>query len=72
MSSRELNTSKFSLVLRTRENSDVFNTLHEIYLVFTSKKVNILYVFVPDLCLLTYFVMLTFAFLYYKKNGFII
>ena len=30
-------------MLRTRENSDVFNTLDEIYLVFTSKKVNILF-----------------------------
>ena len=29
MSSRELKTSKFSIVLRTCENSDVFNTLHE-------------------------------------------
>ena len=29
MSSSELKTSKFSLVLRTRENSDVFNTLDE-------------------------------------------
>ena len=38
MSSRELKTSKFSLVLRTRENSDVFNTLDEIHLVFISKK----------------------------------
>ena len=38
MSSRELKTSKFSLVLRTRGNSDVSNTLDEIYLVFTSKK----------------------------------
>ena len=26
ISSRELKTSEFSLVLRTRENSDVFNT----------------------------------------------
>ena len=31
-------------MLCTCENSDVFNTLDEIYLVFTSKKVNILYV----------------------------
>ena len=31
-------------MVRTREHSDVFNTLDEIYLVFTSKKVNILYV----------------------------
>ena len=38
ISSRELKTSKFSLVLRTRENSDIFNSLDEIYLVFTSKK----------------------------------
>ena len=43
MSSRELKTSHFSLMLRTRENSDVFNTLDEIYLelissiYFTSK-----------------------------------
>ena len=37
MSSRELKTSKFSLMLRTRENCDVFNSL-EIYLVLTSKK----------------------------------
>ena len=36
--SRELKTSELSLVLRTRENSDAFNTLDEIYLVFTSKK----------------------------------
>ena len=38
ISSSELKTYKFSLVLRTRENSDVFNSLDEIYLVFTSKK----------------------------------
>ena len=38
ISSSELKTSRFSLVLRTRENSDVFNSLDEIYLVFTSKK----------------------------------
>ena len=31
ISSRELKTSKFSFVLRTHENSDVFNTLDEIY-----------------------------------------
>ena len=37
ISSRELKTLEFSLVLLTRENSDVFNTLDEIYLVFTSK-----------------------------------
>ena len=33
----ELKTQKVSLVLRTRENSDVFNSLDEIYLAFTSK-----------------------------------
>ena len=38
MSSHESKTSKFSLVLRTRENYDVFNTLNEVYLEFTSKK----------------------------------
>ena len=35
ISSRELKTSEFSLVLGTRENSDVFNTLDKLYLVFT-------------------------------------
>ena len=35
--SRELKTSEFSIVLRTPENSNIFNTLDEIYLVFTSK-----------------------------------
>ena len=37
MSSRELKTSKFSLVLRTRENSDVFNSLDEIHLISSQK-----------------------------------
>ena len=41
MSSFELKTSKFSLALRTRENSDIFNTLGEIYMYL--KKVNTLY-----------------------------
>ena len=31
ISSRDLKTSKFSIVLRTRENFDVFNSLDEIY-----------------------------------------
>ena len=44
MSSRELKTLNFSLVQRTRENSDVFNTLNEIYIGIHLKKVNILYV----------------------------
>ena len=35
MSSKESKTSNFSLVLRTREKSDVSNTLDEIYLAFT-------------------------------------
>ena len=38
ISSRDLKTSQFSLVLRTREYFDVFNSLDETYLVFTSKK----------------------------------
>ena len=38
ISSRELKTSEDSHVLRTRENSDVFNPLDEIYLIFTTKK----------------------------------
>ena len=38
ISSRNSKTSEFLLVLRTRENSDVFNTFDKLYLVFTSKK----------------------------------
>ena len=41
ISSRELKTSKLSLVLRTRENSNVFNTLDIIFGIHL-KKVNIL------------------------------
>ena len=41
--SRELKTSKFSFVLRTHENSDLFNTLDEIYIGIHLKKVNVLY-----------------------------
>ena len=43
ISSRVLKTSEFSLVLCTHENSDVFNTLDEIFFVFIEKKVNILF-----------------------------
>ena len=35
-------------MLRTRENSVVFNSLDEMYLVFTKKKANILYVFIQS------------------------
>ena len=38
ISSHVLKISTFSLVLRTREITDIFNTFDEIYLVFTSKK----------------------------------
>ena len=38
ISSHVLKTSAISLVLRTREISDIFNTFDEIYLVFTEKK----------------------------------
>ena len=44
ISSNVLKISAISLVLRTREITDIFNTFDEIYLVFTSK-VNILYSF---------------------------
>ena len=37
ISFREFQTSEFSLALRNRENYDGFNTLGEIYLVYTSK-----------------------------------
>ena len=43
ISSHVLKISAISLVLRTRKIADIFNTFDEIYLVFTSKKVNILY-----------------------------
>ena len=48
ISSHVLKISAISLVLHTREITDIFNTFNEIYLVFTSKKkkVNILYVVV--------------------------
>ena len=39
MSSRELKKSKFSLVLRTRDNSDVYNTLDEYIFGIHIKKV---------------------------------
>ena len=42
ISSHVLKISVNSLVLRTREFTDIFITFDEIYLVFTSKKVNIL------------------------------
>ena len=38
ISSHVLKISAISLVLRTREINDIFNTFDEIYLVFTSKK----------------------------------
>ena len=45
ISSHILKISAISLVLRTREIADIFNTFDEIYLVFSSKKVNILYIY---------------------------
>ena len=39
-----LKISENSLVLCTREFTDIFITFDEIYLVFTTKKVNILYI----------------------------
>ena len=38
-----LKTSEFSRVHSTRENSDVFNSQDEIYLIFAEKKVNFLF-----------------------------
>ena len=38
ISAHVLKISAISLVLRTREISDIFNTFDEIYLVFTEKK----------------------------------
>ena len=45
ISSHVLKISAISLVLRTRVIADIFNTFDEIYSVFTSKKVNILFLF---------------------------
>ena len=39
-----MKTFKFSLVLRTRENTDVFITLHDNIYGIQSKRVNILYI----------------------------
>ena len=44
ISSSELKTSKFSRVCSTSENLDVFKSRDEIYLVFTDKKVNFLFI----------------------------
>ena len=38
ISSHALKISSISLVLRARENTDIFNIFDEIYLVFTSRK----------------------------------
>ena len=51
ISSHVLKISAISLVLRTREITDIFNIFDEIYLVCTSKKSNVLYILVPDHCL---------------------
>ena len=44
ISSSVLMTSKFSLVCSTSENSDVFKSRDVLYLVFTEKKVNFLFI----------------------------
>ena len=44
-SSRVMKTFKFSLVLRTRENTDVFITLDDNIYGIHRKRVNILYIF---------------------------
>ena len=49
ISSHVLKIPAISLVLRTREISDIFITFDEIYLVSTLKKVNILYIFISVL-----------------------
>ena len=66
ISSSVLKTSEFSRVLptlRTRENSDVFNTLDEIYLVFTSKsKYPLSYMVDKISALLKHYICLTLTF----------
>ena len=44
ISSSELKTSEFSRVRSTSENFYVFNSRDEIYLVFTAKKANFLFI----------------------------
>ena len=44
ISSSELKTSEFSRVRSKSENSDVYNSRDKIYLVFTEKKVNFLFI----------------------------
>ena len=44
IASSELKISEFSRVRSTSENFDVFNSLDEIYLVFTEKKANFLFI----------------------------
>ena len=44
ISSSELKTSEFSRVRSTSENYYVFNSRDEIYLVFTEKKANFLFI----------------------------
>ena len=44
ISSSVLKTSEFSLVRSTSVNYDVFNSRDDIYLVFTEKKVNFLFI----------------------------
>ena len=44
ISSHVLKISAISLILSTREITDLFNKFDKIYLVFISKKVNILYI----------------------------
>ena len=45
ISSSVLKTSEFSRVRSTSENSDVFNTQDDIFLVFIEKKVNFIFIF---------------------------
>ena len=55
-----LKTSEFSWVRSTNENLDVFNSLDEIYLVFTKKKkiFFLFYTFLEDLQLINLLTML--------------
>ena len=48
ISSSVLKTSEFSRVRSTSENSDVFNTRDEIFLVFISKKSKFSFYFIRD------------------------
>ena len=62
-----LRTSEFSPMLHTCENSDAFNTLNEIYLVFASKSRYLLCIWSIFVCIMVY--QATFAQVFCNCQG---